>query len=127
MEQSIIHNDPMREAQKEYKEQKDRFKFDIKIAVKEQQIIKKQANAKGGNQSPMSQSQAQLQRNELRHWYIAYAIFRQTYGGYKRFPEPYSLLIVSDGQLVAFEKDQKPVQGISINYINDYINEILKR
>jgi hypothetical protein len=113
------------QAQKEYKQMKELFRSTIYIAVKEQRIFKKQANAKGGEQSAASQSTVAINGFDLRCLYIAYALFRRFYGGYTKFPEPYSLLTCQDNQLVKIH--QGTDRPISEKYINDLIQKYVPK
>jgi len=77
-------------AQKAYKQQKDRFKSDIKRLSEEQTCIK--LNRKTVNfgtglrklESSDATRMVEINKVDLRHMYIAYNQFRTKYGGYTK-------------------------------------------
>jgi hypothetical protein len=89
MDNKQIQIDPVvAQARKDYKDSKDRFKFDIREMVQNQKNYKAHRSGEysQGEQSK-NQSLHAINRKDLRHWYVAYAVFRQLYGGYTKNPE----------------------------------------
>ncbi len=80
--------------QVQYKINKDNFKAAIRAAASEQGLFKSLRKPKSHEHNAQPLAQANLyaskhasNRYHLRHMYLAYAIFRTVYGGYKRTPK----------------------------------------
>lgn len=122
MEHEQIHLDPVqREAIKQYKLSKDRFKKDIAVLAAAQKEHREHRSVEysTGDQSRAQQAHA-ITRVDLRCYYIAYAVFRRLYGGYTKFPEQCDASMTTQEGLIAMMKDDQLLQ-LPYKYINQIV------
>jgi len=76
-------------AQKAYKSSKENFRNQIKKLAADQKELNLQLHRPHGSIANvgMKQTSKRLNRHELRHLHLAYAMTRTQYGGYKKNPK----------------------------------------
>lgn len=122
--QQIQLSDEERARQKEYKTIKDAMKAEIKGLSVEQLALKTELR-QPHNGCGTKQATANLNRVDLRHLFIAYAIFRLGGGRHKNIPEKDYTYIANTGKIV--RKDGKAITSLENAPNMDLVTKILDK
>lgn len=111
--------------QKEYKRIKDAMKADIKQQSAEQVEMNKERKTSTGTAQSMAQQSAHLNRVDLRHLFIAYAIHRLSGGRFRNIPEQDYTFIANTGKII--RKDGKAITNAENAPSMELVTKILEK